>query len=765
MNPRRDSIGNSASVTNANGSNLNSNQFQRSSPTNRSNKYIPHRSKYQQNSSKFNNSSTTCASPHAQSNFSIDSAEALAKVNFVLLNLVGTKVTVHVKNGNIYEGLFHTAITSDNLGVCLKMAHLLVNGKVDGAVIPSLIILGRDVCGLSAIDIDLSACAEEDFKTDAVISGNTGEVRERKLEKWEPASAEGELESLENANPDEHWDQFAANQKLFGVSTDFDENLYTTVLDKSGPDFKRKEMEAIRVAGEINRTSTKNIHLAEERGQNVDDSGGDEEDKYSSVLRSGTPGKYVPPGAQKASSKGSTMNQNKISPPQPHHLAHSASHGGSSNSQKSNQKERPTSVAFDGSSSWADDVSDKNAPPLKPAWGKPIATSQPKKSSNAAEKSQPIPATTSASLPRNKASTLEKKENAQQQPHQTQKVTPAGTGSKSPTKAFKGILDQRVPANQTDTSPVQPLGAVEPVSKAFSKFAQEERMSVLNRREKEKKKEIVDVISDLKSFSQTFKLKTPIPEDLQEIFSKNKAATTSSGSLNGNENTPKISTNVPVKNNTNNGDKVTKTVPVTTAATSNASAASKNIPSITKNVNQQDGQDKSVSNKSSSSSFRFNPKAFVFKPNPNATAFVPTSGSPAVEKNPFFGTKQLDKTPLSINTVYQLGYQQTPNSPPSQTQHTWPFGQNVSYVQQHPPVYPQNSFPQPQQIHPAMLPYQDGQFAFDEYGNPVPYGPYIPMAAAYGFRPIPMQQRGNQFPPFPQYPQGIYQEPLNRPQS
>ena len=33
--------------------------------------------------------------------------------------------------------------------------------------------------------------------------------------------------------PDGKWDQFAANEKLFGVRTSFDENLYTTRLDKA----------------------------------------------------------------------------------------------------------------------------------------------------------------------------------------------------------------------------------------------------------------------------------------------------------------------------------------------------------------------------------------------------------------------------------------------------------------------------------------------------------------------------------------------------
>ena len=47
------------------------------------------------------------------------------------------------------------------------------------------------------------------------------------------------------------WDQFVMNEKLFGVETSFDEEVYTTKLDRSGPDFKEREREAQRIANEI----------------------------------------------------------------------------------------------------------------------------------------------------------------------------------------------------------------------------------------------------------------------------------------------------------------------------------------------------------------------------------------------------------------------------------------------------------------------------------------------------------------------------------
>jgi len=78
------------------------------------------------------------------------------------------------------------------------------------------------------------------------------------------------------------WDQFKANKELFNVNATFDENLYTTQLDTSQMDAKKMK-EAERIANEIENTTTKNIHMAEERGFKVE-TDFDEEDLYSGVL-------------------------------------------------------------------------------------------------------------------------------------------------------------------------------------------------------------------------------------------------------------------------------------------------------------------------------------------------------------------------------------------------------------------------------------------------------------------------------------------------
>lgn len=60
------------------------------------------------------------------------------------------------------------------------------------------------------------------------------------------------------------WDQFEANEKLFGVKSTFDEELYTTRLER-GPQTRELEKEASRIAREIEGEDTEDLHLAEVR--------------------------------------------------------------------------------------------------------------------------------------------------------------------------------------------------------------------------------------------------------------------------------------------------------------------------------------------------------------------------------------------------------------------------------------------------------------------------------------------------------------------
>ena len=101
------------------------------------------------------------------------------------------------------------------------------------------------------------------------------------------------------------WDQFKANQELFNVNATFDENLYTTELDKTQMD-NQKIAEAERLAREIENTPSANMHVAEERGQKVEGDF-DEEDLYSGVLKDD--GQKKPAVEDSKAAKGKPDNQ------------------------------------------------------------------------------------------------------------------------------------------------------------------------------------------------------------------------------------------------------------------------------------------------------------------------------------------------------------------------------------------------------------------------------------------------------------------------
>ena len=237
------------------------------------------------------------------------------------------------------------------------------------------------------------------FQTDTAISGQSGSIKERKLQKWTPTEQEQALGlELDNAHQLGAWDQFAANEKLFGVETDFDEHIYTTAVDKSGADFKAREQEAIRLAREIEKGPVSSQHIAEERGLKVNDDNDDEETKYSSVIRpSGE--RYIPPAARKAAADAA----------------------------------------------------------------KSVLSSSPKESF---------------------ADKLKNRSNAQRAP---------------------------------ETKPV------EEAAKSFKNFADSEKKLIMQQKEALMKSHKDGVISQLKKFSDNFKLPTPMPKDLKEILNKKSA--------------------------------------------------------------------------------------------------------------------------------------------------------------------------------------------------------------------------------------------------
>ncbi len=95
--------------------------------------------------------------------------------------------------------------------------------------------------------------------------------------------------TLEGNSGAGNWDQFAANAKLAGYNgSKFDENIYTTRLDKSTIS-RSKQEEAERLAHLIESQTSDNIHIRQERGQALEEGGGDgdEEALWSGVIGTG----------------------------------------------------------------------------------------------------------------------------------------------------------------------------------------------------------------------------------------------------------------------------------------------------------------------------------------------------------------------------------------------------------------------------------------------------------------------------------------------
>lgn len=125
------------------------------------------------------------------------------------------------------------------------------------------------------------------FQTDSSISGDRF-GGQRELKRWVadgPSDADGGLEKTTDNKP---WDQFAANEEKFGLKTDYDENIYTTTIDRSHPSYKSRMAKADQMAREIERSNPVSSHVAEERVMDYAgpaDGGLDEEEKYSYPLR------------------------------------------------------------------------------------------------------------------------------------------------------------------------------------------------------------------------------------------------------------------------------------------------------------------------------------------------------------------------------------------------------------------------------------------------------------------------------------------------
>nr|XP_016462799.1 PREDICTED: polyadenylate-binding protein-interacting protein 3-like isoform X1 [Nicotiana tabacum]XP_016462800.1 PREDICTED: polyadenylate-binding protein-interacting protein 3-like isoform X1 [Nicotiana tabacum]XP_016462801.1 PREDICTED: polyadenylate-binding protein-interacting protein 3-like isoform X1 [Nicotiana tabacum]XP_016462803.1 PREDICTED: polyadenylate-binding protein-interacting protein 3-like isoform X1 [Nicotiana tabacum]XP_016462804.1 PREDICTED: polyadenylate-binding protein-int len=220
--------------------------------------------------------------------------------------LVGHQVEVQVLDGSVFSGILHAANTEKDSGIILKMAHL-IKDCTEGMKSTSetfskppsktLIIPGKEFVQVTAKGVPVTLDGfrtefmlekQQELLTDSCISQSRHNEVARQLERWVPDDDAPECPELENifdGHWNRGWDQFEANETLFGVKSTFNEELYTTKLEK-GPLMSELEKEALRIAREIEGEDTRDLHLAEERGIQLHGNlEVDEETRFSAVVR------------------------------------------------------------------------------------------------------------------------------------------------------------------------------------------------------------------------------------------------------------------------------------------------------------------------------------------------------------------------------------------------------------------------------------------------------------------------------------------------
>ncbi|XP_050381872.1 polyadenylate-binding protein-interacting protein 3-like isoform X3 [Argentina anserina] len=248
---------------------------------------------------------------HSKSSSKAGNYESPSRDRLVFLTtcLIGQHVEVQVKNGSIYTGIFHATNADKDFGIILKMARMTKDGSLRGqktvsdsvskAPSKTLIITSKELVQVIAKDVSISREGlltevhhekHQELMIDSSISQTRRGEMERELEPWIPEEDDPrcpELENIFDGHWNRNWDQFETNEALFGVKSTFDEELYTTKLEK-GPRMRELEREALRIAREIEGEDTQDLHAAEERGmQPYENFDIDEETRYSSVYRGG----------------------------------------------------------------------------------------------------------------------------------------------------------------------------------------------------------------------------------------------------------------------------------------------------------------------------------------------------------------------------------------------------------------------------------------------------------------------------------------------
>ncbi|KAK1927011.1 putative mRNA polyadenylation-related protein [Papiliotrema laurentii] len=432
------------------------------------------------------------------------------------------------------------------------------------------------------------------FQTDADISATGNQGAHRDLQPWSPDGPEAaagtngaarngghrdaETFGLDGPSANMAWDQFETNARLFGATTDYKEEIYTTKLDRSGAGYKQREKEANRLANEIMNQTATNSHIAEERNQAVEGAPKDEEEKYSGVLRA--PNAYVPPGARRNAGPGNTPARVQAT-------------GAPAAAKANGVAPAPSSQPAPPSKS-ASSTSDATVPPGAKAPA-PLAV--------------PAPARSSSDV----------------QPASEKVVdTKPGTLSPQPESAQSANKEEKA---QPPTSVVD----------QFRSFVGSEREKVEAKKQSMVKQERERTLADLKKFQTNFKVPLPMPKDILPLLAKDaekqkaieeKAAL----ALEDAKRKPEAAA-AKASPSTSQPKKIAMKIPEIPPFKPKVSPNPPTIPvpeSASKDIPQATSPTPSAASHASGNlQAKLNPNAssFVFKPNPAAAAFKPGQSS------------------------------------------------------------------------------------------------------------------------------------------
>ncbi|ORX95503.1 hypothetical protein BCR34DRAFT_194889 [Clohesyomyces aquaticus] len=432
------------------------------------------------------------------------------RMMYLLASLTGLPCNITLKNGEKYTGVLSgTSLDPTEMRYVFKMVKRVQpagDAQVNGASGLSDDYVGTGDFHVMSFDIgdvadlhtpnvvlDKSQTKAQNgvspgFRTDTDISGNMT-IRERELQRWEPAADTNVSMSLEPTGRSTEWDQFSTNEQLFGLKSNYDESFYTTTIDRSNPQYAERAARAERLAREIESSSAMNAHVREERGQvSADDKGVDEEEKYSGVRRdfpplpSGQTNKYMPPARRPPTGQPTVPG----APHDPAIISSQIARPDSASSRSAQQIPSPSAEKRATLEAVKSEAAPKTeaAPEAAPSKPEPAKDAAPKAEMKTAQPVNPAPA-----QPQKLSNTL--------------KPTIGGIPPRKPGR----------PDNAT-------ANVEHDLLDSFKQFSAAEKLRMSERQRSIARESKAVKLNDLKKFSQNFKLNTPVPQDLVPILAK-----------------------------------------------------------------------------------------------------------------------------------------------------------------------------------------------------------------------------------------------------